>query len=180
MKTITYSLSQDDKTTLGERVKFLIKSELEKYNKNPKHYNTRSLDLLKMSWQKIAIVQACFELFERDGLAHIEKWDDETYELDHLLGDCFCPIANPDIDPAELKRQKRNYLARINRQGVHGHTLHVLGNELDSIGGFVGNDFYGSGYDVDFYNAAFNTLRDNHDTREYIANIIDFFVSAEL
>ena len=40
--------------------------------------------------------------------------------------------------------------------------LNVLSNEMayeEAIGGFVGSDFYGSGYDNDFYRTAIESIK---------------------
>ena len=175
--SLKYYLSTFDKSTLIERVNTLVKNEIENFNKNPKIYHTNNVSELEKRWEKNSIAQACFELFERDGLARIEQIEDEFIDLNGLMGDFYCPFSNPDINPIELKKQKRKFIARVNRQGVHIHTLNVLGNDLESIGVFVGDDFYGSGYDTDFYNIAFDNLRDDNRTNEYIASIIDLFVN---
>jgi len=78
----------------------------------------------------------------------------------------FCPNTNPEINGDELKRQERNERARMNKQGAWFFTLVVKNEDLDSIGGFVGNDFYGSGYDTDFYRGALMQVKDTHP--EYI------------
>jgi hypothetical protein len=45
--------------------------------------------------------------------------------------------------------------------------LTVECRNVDSIGGFLGNDFYGSGYDNDFYRSAINLVPEAHP--DYIA-----------
>ena len=42
----------------------------------------------------------------------IVKEEDNGYILADLLGDTFCPITNPDIDAAQLKREKRQEIKR--------------------------------------------------------------------
>lgn len=94
------------------------------------------------------------------GLLKIEQVEDSLTTFADLCGDCFCPLTNPDIDPAELARQKRAYRARVARQGIHGAVLFTRARpcaewvESDSIFGFVGSDFIGSGYDGDFLASA--------------------------
>jgi len=94
------------------------------------------------------------------GLLKIEQVEDSVTTFADLCGDCFCPVTNPDIDPETLTRQKRAFRARVARQGVHGAVLFTRArpcdewSESDSIFGFVGSDFIGSGYDSDFLASA--------------------------
>ena len=45
------------------------------------------------------------ELVE-EGTVRLQVVADDTYDVDQLLGECFCPKANPDIDPALLEEQR--------------------------------------------------------------------------
>lgn len=49
--------------------------------------------------------------------------------------------------------------------------LVVDGDELDCIDGFVGDDFYGSGYDEEFYATAIEHLESNYP--DYFADLRD-------
>jgi hypothetical protein len=101
-------------------------------------------------------VQAAFTL----GLFRIVLVDDETYNFNDLCGDMFNPEAHPDIDPTVLARQKRAYRARVTREGVYGAVMQVRNTptgewvDIESIWGNVGEDFIGSGYDIDFLSCA--------------------------
>lgn len=176
MKTVTYTLSNKDVESFKKSVFKQIEKSLSEFNKNPDQFYTKDLSKLKKQWFKSAIAKASFDLFVVDGLATIEKHEDNFYTFTDHAGDCYCPITNGDIDPKELRRQEKNERARFNRQGCFYIVLNVLGNELDSIGGFVGNDFYGSGYDDDFYSIAWDYLRDNEQTKEYIAELTDYIL----
>jgi len=147
MKTVNYSLSNSDKQKL--------KSDIKKHG----------------------IPKALFNLFVNDGLANITKEADEYYTFEDHAGECFCPIVNTEISPAELKRQEKKERARFNRKGCFAMTLYILGNEVGSIGGFVGNDFYGSGYDNDFYNQAYEILKTDGLTSEYVKSAMAFIMS---
>lgn len=175
MKTVSYTLSDEDKIELKKSIAASVRKSNADFEKNPSHYYTQDLTELNKTWLKTAITKACFELFERDGLATITRESDDCYNFGDLCGDSYCPIANPSIDPDLLKKQRRAFQARVRNQGVWFYDLIVLGERADSIGGFVGNDFYGSGYDTDFYNNAWDTLRDNPETNAYITEIMAFF-----
>jgi len=147
MKVVNYSLSNSDKQTL--------KSDIKKHG----------------------IPKALFNLFVNDGLANITKEVCGFYTFEDHAGECFCPIVNDNLSPAELKRQEKKERARFNRQGCFAMTLYILGNKVDSIGGFVGNDFYGSGYDNDFYTQAYEILKTNGATSEYAESAMAFVMS---
>ena len=158
MRTTTFSVNKNDVKFLQTDVARRYTSAVKKYENNPERYADDDKDRLLANFLSFAKDAAIFALFERDELASITKEKDEFYQFSDHAGDCYCPIANPDIDAGELKKQERRERARFNRQGVYFHTLVVAGQDIDSIGGFVGDDFYGSGYDQDFYFSAIEIL----------------------
>lgn len=106
------------------------------------------------------------------GLVRIRLERDTTNNFQDLCGDCYSPTANPEIDPAQLKREKDNFRRRVNREGVHGAIIEVRqfpneewadlpGDSVSSIWGFVGFDFIGSGYEADMIRAAVDWAKDN-------------------
>lgn len=83
-------------------------------------------------------------IYSKDNFRITEKPDD-IIDLDHLKGDCFNPEHNPDIDPAKLKRDERDFERLVGREGVYGYTLERWNPEVgqgwehvDSCWGFVG------------------------------------------
>jgi hypothetical protein len=82
------------------------------------------------------------------GNYRIIEVEDTTYCVEDLLGDVYCPKANPDIDIQELKRQEKKERERIAEEGVYGYRLIQLIHcdhcktcqecELDACYGFVG------------------------------------------
>jgi len=96
----------------------------------------------------------------------IEKVADNHCQGDeeYLFGDSFDPEVNSDIDPIELKKQLKAEQRRVKRWGVWGYV--AFGKcrccdswkQLDSIWGFIGNDFIGSGYDDDLMQACLDHL----------------------
>lgn len=85
------------------------------------------------------------------------SWED-------IVGDTFCPKANPDIKPEILEREAQEYSEKVNSEGVWFYSAQVwTGNyweTVDSIGGFVGGDFIGSCYDDDLMESAIRALQD--------------------
>lgn len=106
------------------------------------------------------------------GLVRLNMVDDPSYTFADLCGDTYNPEVNTDIDPAQLAKEKAAFRRRVNREGVHGVLLEVRtspaaewegvpGNVVDSIWGFVGLDFLGSGYEGDMIQAAIDWAADN-------------------
>ncbi|MDA0145961.1 hypothetical protein OCT63_17180 [Vibrio sp. RW] len=103
------------------------------------------------------------------GKIKVEAHSDTFWRYEDLAGDVFCPKVNHDRCPEQLKREERNFKARIRRAGVFFvEASYWTGREWESqtgiqdnvICGFVGNDFIGSGYEfqmlqsaLDAYNA---------------------------
>lgn len=83
-------------------------------------------------------------IFEQ-GPYRIVEVPDTDFDFENLCGDCYNPTANPDIDPAELKRQKAEFADLVNREGVFGYVLEKWNPEVgkgfehvNSCWGFVG------------------------------------------
>ena len=171
MKNITYTLPANEQVNLVEAVKSIYEKFAACYHKNPERYGNMSINALQAMWLETAKAQGIFQQLEKDGIAHILQTRDAYFTFSDHAGDMFDPEVNNDIDPEELKTQRRRELARFNRNGVWYHTLMVFGKELDSIGGFVGKDFYGSGYDTDFYATALENIR--KQLPDYHSELID-------
>lgn len=126
---------------------------------------------------KSALQNAAYNLWARElekrflycDFVRIEGFPDYDCDLDFLLGDTYCPKANPDIKPEILEREREAYIDRINRDGVWGYVSQWYDGEewhdVGSIWGFVGDDFTGSGYDHDLMEAALDAL-DAHTSRQ--------------
>ena len=89
---------------------------------------------------------------------------DEICSLEDLEGDCFNPKANPDIPASRLKRDREEFIAKVNREGVWGIIGEYFDGEVwqhaDSCFGFVGDDWKHSGYDTDIMRATLDAARD--------------------
>lgn len=105
------------------------------------------------------------------GLFRVRAVPDEDYTFADLCGDTYNPEACPDIPAAQLAKEKKAFRSRVSRQGVWGFILEVRGSSavawgvpgesLDSMWGFVGADFVGSGYDHDFLVTALDWLEEH-------------------
>lgn len=131
------------------------------------HVNITTKVLVKSTDSNISRVSAGFAL----GLVQIIMVEDQHYNFEDLCGDMFNPEVCPDIPAEQLAREKRNYRARVNRNGVHGVILQCRANpvaewvNVDSCWGFVGMEFVGSGTDNDFVSQANEWLFANADLR---------------
>lgn len=161
-----FVVSESDKIKLQAYFSKAIGKLQNAYDNDRERFGSQSLLLLKKAWCQTAVDEAIFKLLEQDGLACISKERDDYYTFSDHEGDCFNPEVNSNIDPEQLKKERKREMARFNRQGVWYHSLVVMGEHQDSIGGFVGNDFYGSGYDNDFYHTAIEKVAEQYP--EYI------------
>lgn len=172
MKTVSYSITNSDVMHVALPVGMAALEDSRKdFKEHPEWFGGRELNSLQTLWLDNAVAIAAFAVLKHDGLATIKKNPDAYYTFAEHEGDCFNPQVNTDIAPEELKRQRRREMARFNRQGVWYHTLEVLNEEHDSISGFIGNDFYGSGYDIEFYDIAFSLLAES-EMAEYVRELL--------
>lgn len=113
---------------------------------------------------------AALSTYHRFGLFKFEAIPDEDYSFRDLCGDCYNPHANPDIPPARLEKERKAFQSRVYRQGVWGVKIRVRLNRdrdwdcdqvpgMDSIWGFVGDDFIDSGYEPQLMQEALEWLR---------------------
>ncbi|MDC8832828.1 hypothetical protein [Alteromonas gilva] len=166
MKTVTYSITESEKEQLVNRADSITNRLLKAFTSNPDRYAFKTEEEALKRYLEMGAQEAMFERIEADGLARITKELDEYFTFADHAGDIYNPECNPDIPKDELKKQERRERARFNRQGVHYHSLFVMGVQEDSIAGFVGNDFYGSGYESDFYRTAVEKIQESYP--EYI------------
>ena len=75
----------------------------------------------------------------------ISEYLDTDADIENLKGDTYNPTACPDIPIEELKRQEREFLDLVNREGVFGYELERWNpkpdtgwEHVDSCWGFVG------------------------------------------
>ena len=113
------------------------------------------------------------------GLLEIVMVDDPDYDFENLCGDTYNPDVNPDINPEQLNKEKHEFKRRVNREGVFGVVLKCRSlpssewTEIETIWGFVGEDFIGSGYDNDFINTAHDWLHAEIDATTMYRLITD-------
>jgi len=100
------------------------------------------------------------------GLVELAIEPDEWISFEDLTGDTYNREANPDIPEARMAREEAAERERIDREGVWGIvgryrvSPDALWKVADSICGFIGNDFEGSGYDVDVKSETLDRLTD--------------------
>lgn len=103
-----------------------------------------------------------FYLLEAAGHVSILKEFDQEWSFDDLLGDTYDPDANPDMNRNLILKQKKEQLERIEREQVWFYYTAVKRHrskgwdETEACGGFIGDDFEGSGYDEDFRRSCVN------------------------
>lgn len=94
-------------------------------------------------------VEARWADLESVGLVQLTWEADEYATIEDLEGDCFNPQANPDMDPAQLAEERREFIRTVEREGVWGLCGEYRLSEeddwqhADSVWGLVGDDdFY--------------------------------------
>jgi len=109
---------------------------------------------------RLARTTCAFDALVFSDLARFETAPDDWYTFDDHEGDTYSPAANPDIKPAILDRERKAELDRANREGFYVLSVQVRESDdaqwetLDSCGGFLGDDWRGSGYDLDMMRVA--------------------------
>ncbi len=99
-----------------------------------------------------------FDELESDGLVEFKLEPDECADWDNLVGDCYNPQVNTDIQESKLKEQERAEMDRANQDGVWGIVSLVNNEQIDSVWGFIGDDWKDSGYDSDVKQSAIDFL----------------------
>ena len=102
-----------------------------------------------------------YTLLANHDLAAIEKIEDDR-SASEFANDLFSADNHPDMHPSTLSRQRNALEKRVEEVGLFTVELIVNGESISAIGGFVGDDFYGSGYDDDFYREAIELLSDEY------------------
>lgn len=161
MKKVTYEVTQNDLDIVESKVTRHLSDLSAGYKKNPENFHGTKESLIAR-WKSDAVATAVFWVIENDQLAHITCEDDDFASMDQLKGDCFNPDVNPDVDKKAMKREERAFERMVRKEGVHYHEMIVLGESVAQIAGCVGQSFYGSGYDTDFYRAAIEALQETH------------------
>lgn len=175
MKTVKYEVTATDMLGIQQRVVRALIAELTMLAELPEGNFIHTRELAKDTFIPVSLTtrtdtkgekillstldnvlrQAAAEYIMRHDLASITKEPDDYVNFEYLEGDMFCPVTNSNIDPVQLKKEKAAYRRKVKKEGVWVMKLelHELeGNDNpDYIGGFVGDDFYGSGYDTDWY-----------------------------
>lgn len=108
-------------------------------------------------------VRYVFMALQDVGVVELRREPDDWVSYDDLAGDCYNPAANPDVNPNVLKKQEEAFRRRIDEEGVYVYTSAYLLPDgtpecTDVIGGFVGDDFFGSGYEPQVMLAALDEV----------------------
>ncbi len=97
-----------------------------------------------------------FEVIMSEGDRRLIRMPDYNYDIEDLKGDCFNPETCPEIPGEEIREQELQFEQRARDEGVWGYEVQRWNSEIgggwehvDSIWGFIGNDFEGSGHDTD-------------------------------
>jgi len=120
----------------------------------------------RMAWEKheVAEYSSGEPIDPKRGNVRLRVVPDEMCSLEDLEGDCFNPKANPDIPASKLQRDREEFIAKLNQEGVWGIIGEYFDGEVwqhaDSCFGFVGDDWKNSGYDTDIMRATLDAATD--------------------
>lgn len=112
--------------------------------------NTRDITKQLFKHHNVSFDSEAFKAYWEKNICIVAQ-EDLDYTFADACGDTYNPAANPDIDPAQLKKEQIAFKRRFNKERVWGVGLSISGKPDYStfIWGFVGDDFTGSGYDVE-------------------------------
>jgi hypothetical protein len=120
----------------------------------------------RLEWEKQEVAEySSGEAIEpKRGNVRLRVVPDETCSVGDLEGDCFNPGANPNIPDSQLQRDREEFIAKVNREGLWGIIGEYFDGEAwlhaDSCFGFVGDDWKHSGYDTDIMRATLDAVKD--------------------
>lgn len=110
-----------------------------------------------------------FDELEYEGLVSFEVLPDESADWDNLVGDCYDPKVNSDIDPVILESQEQAEMDRANWGGIWGIVTKVGSEPIDSVWGFIADDWKDSGCDSDAKQSAIDFL-----AQKYVDESVNF------
>jgi hypothetical protein len=125
----------------------------------------------RIEWDKheVAEYSSGAPIDPKRGNERLRLVPDETCSLEDLKGNCFNPKANPDIPASRLQRDRKEFIEKVNREGVWRIIGEYFDGEkwrhADSFFGFVGEDWKNSGYDTDIMRATLNEAKNAHVCR---------------
>lgn len=121
----------------------------------------------------------------KQGKIRITRVTDDDSSFDDLSGDIFNEEVNSDIAPIQLRKEASSFKRRMREQGVWtmwseywtGREWENLeGVDHNCIGGFVGNDFFGSGYELQLMEDALTAY--NKQELDQNGFVVDPFLKA--
>jgi hypothetical protein len=121
--------------------------------------------------QRSTDIRWAYDHFRSLDLVRLEREPDDQ-SFDDLHGDCYVREVNTDINPNVLNKQRMEAEQRLEDEGqwVIIAQFNAFNDDgtpewhtADTIGGFVGEDFFGSGYEEDLRLAALDGLFDHYD-----------------
>lgn len=146
-------------TTLRQAVMHEMQKQMKHRLSDQRSYSRDSLPTTYVNLISEMGVRYAFVALQELGLVELRGEPDEWVSFDDLAGDGYDPEANPDVNPNVLKKQEEAFRRRIEGAGVYVYSSEYLlpdgtTEQADIIGGFVGDDFFGSGYEPQVMEAA--------------------------
>lgn len=148
-------------TTLSPAARLFRRYQAESMTEATAARRTYGTRCAAANWDR-ATTQIAFEAAEAAGLVRLRVEPDVFCTLEGLEGDMFTPDVWPHVSDRTRGEARAAFRDKVNREGV----WHVAGEYFDgetwqfadSCGGFVGDDWQGSGYDTDIQRATLDAL----------------------
>jgi hypothetical protein len=164
-------------TSSHEHARHLMRGSMQEALTGQQTYTRGRLPQVWQHFQRSTEIRWAFDHFHKLGLVRLEREPDDQ-SFDDLFGDCYVREVNTDINPNVLAKQRKGAERRLELEGQwvicaqfntgwrEPNTQVIWGDEWETdecIGGFVGEDFWGSGYEEDLRLAALDGLFDHYD-----------------
>ncbi|KPM98342.1 hypothetical protein [Vibrio alginolyticus] len=175
MKITYYAPHEQDIELMTQTATGIIEDLVKTHKSDPKAFGTNRVEELLPNWLMIANTRALSAVLTRDGLINIEKTADLYSKFSDIEDDTYCPEANPDICELVLKKERRKEQARASRQGINVFTVYAEGQEVKSMGGFIGDDFYEGYEDIEPLDEAITALANSstEGIRKYMNSLFN-------
>lgn len=132
-----------------------------------RHYSLGSLPWAAQQELHDCGVELVWDALARLGWVRISRGEDSDACEHDLLGDCYAPDCNPGVNPNVLAKQRKAAMQKMSEEGVwiYGAWVRIPDEPptiVDSIGGFIGEEFWESGYAPGLMRSAIDEVAEHH------------------
>ena len=165
MKQVSFVVTPEEKLQLAAVAQQFFDQQMEQFKTQSE--DSQVLETLIPTWQEVAKIKSIFLQLMSDDIAKIEKSEDKYCKLPMQ----YIEMSQDDINQEHKEDCWRDEMARFNNDGIWCYTLVVLGEKTAAKGGFIGEEFKNSGYELDFYATAFEKVKEQ--LPDYYLELVD-------